>query len=81
MRNVLKTLFPCSHRVDTVLGFFSSRPNWDLFPSPSPTGKCVPSPLGSGVGRTNSLGGEGAGGPISDEGQTLWYSRYKLLCA
>ncbi len=67
MRNVLKTLIPCSHRVDRVLGFFSSRPHWD---PPPPTRRRVcplPSLLGSGVGKTHSLGGDGVGGPISDE--------------
>jgi hypothetical protein len=32
------------HRVDRVLGFFSSRPNWDS-PTPSPADKCAPPPL------------------------------------
>jgi hypothetical protein len=36
-----------------------------------------PFPFGSGGG-TYSLAGEGVGGPNSDEGQTLWYSRYIL---
>jgi hypothetical protein len=31
-------------RVDRVLGFFSSSPNWDS-PTPSPVGECVPPPL------------------------------------
>ena len=35
-----------AHRVDRVLGFFSSRPNWDS-PTPSPAGECVPLTLGS----------------------------------
>jgi hypothetical protein len=34
-------------RVDRVLGFLSSRPNWDS-PTPSPAGKCVPPSFGSG---------------------------------
>jgi hypothetical protein len=45
---------------------FSSRPNWDS-PTPSPAGECVPPPFGSGR-CTHSLGGEGVGGPNSDEG-------------
>ncbi len=42
-----------NRRVDTVLGFFSSRPNWDS-PTPSPVGECAPSPLVQGVGSTHS---------------------------
>jgi hypothetical protein len=30
-----------ANRVDIVLGFFSSRPNWDP-PIPSPAAECVP---------------------------------------
>ncbi len=62
-----------------VQGFFSSLPNWD-FPTPAPAGDCVP-PFGSGW-RTHmhSHAGEEVGGPISDEGQTLWYSRYRYIC-
>ncbi len=37
------------HRVDRVLGFFCSRPNWDS-PTPSPPGECAP-PFGPGGGR------------------------------
>jgi hypothetical protein len=29
-----------THRLDRVLSFFSSRPNWDS-PTPSPTGECA----------------------------------------
>ncbi len=60
-----------------MLGFFSSRPNWDS-PTPLPAGVCAPPPFGSrgGGGGTHSLAGEGKGGPNSTRGQTLWYSRY-----
>jgi hypothetical protein len=43
-----------------VLGFFSSRRNWDS-PTPSPAGECVSAPLVRGGG-THSLAGEGVGG-------------------
>ncbi len=49
------------HRVDKVLGFFSSRPNWDS-PTPSP----LP-PFSSGGGVHARLR-EGVEGPNSDEG-------------
>ncbi len=39
-----------THRVDRVLGFLSSRLNWDLL-APSPAGKCAPR-FGSGGGHT-----------------------------
>jgi hypothetical protein len=71
--NVAGFLGQCaSHRVDRVLSFFSSRPNWDS-PNPSPAGECVP-PFGSGG--TPSRGERGWGVPIPTRGQTLWYSRY-----
>jgi hypothetical protein len=53
------------HRVDRVLGSFSSRPNWDS-PTPSPAGKCAPPPLVPGG--THSLEGEGLGDPNYNEG-------------
>jgi hypothetical protein len=60
-----------SHRVDRVLSFFSSRPNWDS-PTPSHAGECVYSFLLFGSGRrgmAHSLAGEEGGGSlISDEG-------------
>ncbi len=51
-----------SHRVDRVLGFFSSRPNWDsTTPSPWP-GRCVPlPPLWFREGGPHSLAGEVVG--------------------
>ena len=52
--------------VDRVLGFFSSRPNWDS-PTPSPAGECVLPSFGTG-GDTHSLRERGWGGPNSDEG-------------
>jgi hypothetical protein len=48
------------HRVDTVLGFFSSRPNWD-YPTPSPAGERAHCPLVHGGGGTHSLAEEGLG--------------------
>ncbi len=55
------------HRVDRVLGFFFSRPNWAPGPPTlSHTGECLPHPLwsrGGGSGNTR-LGVEG---PNSDE--------------
>jgi hypothetical protein len=61
-----------THRVDSVLGFFSSRPNWDPPPTPSPAGECVPHPFGSGgpggEGDTLACCRGGGDGPNSDEG-------------
>jgi hypothetical protein len=74
---------PPSHRVDRVLGFFSSRPNWRIRtppPSPSRPQASVSPPFGWGVGggryTTHSIAGEWVGGPIPTRGQTFWYSRY-----
>ncbi len=67
-----RDLFGWQHRGDRVLGFFSSRQNWD----PSPAGECF-SPFGSGG--THSLAGGGWGVPIPTWGQTLWYSRYTCI--
>jgi hypothetical protein len=50
------------HRVDWLLGFFSSRPNWDLWPAGECPHLLVP------VGGTHSLAWEGVGSPNSDEG-------------
>jgi hypothetical protein len=56
-----------NNRVDRVLGFFSSHPNWDS-PNPSPADKCVPPPP-FGPGGTQSLVGDWVHGvPYSDEG-------------
>jgi hypothetical protein len=52
------------HRVDRVLGFFSSRPNWDS-PTPLPAGE-FPPPSGQGKGHTRLQ--EWGWGPNSDEG-------------
>jgi hypothetical protein len=72
-------MFSLNHRVDRVVGFLSIRPNWDHPPTLSPAGKCPP-PLGSGVGGTHSLAGEGGGVgvPIWTRGQTLWYCDFHL---
>jgi hypothetical protein len=53
------------HRVDIVLGFFSSRPNWDPHPL-TRRRMCLPPSLASGGG-THSLTGEGVGRSKSDE--------------
>ncbi len=66
MNNVETRVETPSRRVDRVLGFFSSRPNWD-------PQTCVPP--GSGGGHTR-LRERGWGVPIRTRGQTLWYSRY-----
>ncbi len=68
------------HRVDRVLGFFSSRLNWDL-PAPSHAGECV-SPLCFRGGDTLARGRGGGRVPIRTRGQTLWYARYivYVLC-
>ncbi len=61
------TLYNVHHKIDRVLGFFSSRPNLDPPPPhPSPADKCIPSPLIPG-GDTHARG-RGDGGPNSDEG-------------
>ncbi len=57
------------HRVDRVLGFFSSRSNWYTHPTPSPADECFsppPPPFGSG-GDTLACGW-GRGGPNSGKG-------------
>jgi hypothetical protein len=54
------------HRVDRVLGFFSSRPNCDS-PSPSNAGECVPPLLVPGG--THSLAGELGGSGRSQFGR------------
>ncbi len=41
--SLLALLYTVEHRVDRVLGFFSSRPNWKP-PTPSPAGECAPPP-------------------------------------
>ncbi len=58
---------PEIQNVDRVLGFFSSSPNWDS-PTPPPAGECVLPFFGSGGGGYTLTGGEGVGGPNSDEG-------------
>ncbi len=59
------------HRVDRVLGFFSSRPNWDP-PPPHQQVSVSPPPLIPG-GDTLACGKAGGGGPIRTIGQPLWY--------
>jgi hypothetical protein len=52
------------HRVDRVLGLFSSCPNWDPPPPPPPTGESVPPP--SGPWGDALACGAGVGGPNLD---------------
>jgi hypothetical protein len=54
-----------------VIGFFSSRPNWDPL-----TSRRVCSPSGG----TLSLAGEGVGGPNSDEGTDTGTLGIYVLC-
>ncbi len=69
------------HRVDRVLSFFSSRPNWDS-PTPSHASMCVPPPC-SGGEHTRLRERVGGGGvPIRTRGQTLLYSGHiRTLCS
>jgi hypothetical protein len=67
-----------THRVDILLGFFSSRPNWDP-PPPYPQGIVFPL-LWYRKGGTHSLAGERGGVPIPMREQALWYSRYTCMC-
>ncbi len=55
--------FVKDHRVDRVLGLFSSRPNWDS-PAPHPQASVnpPPPPLPWGSGGAQPLVGEGVGG-------------------
>jgi hypothetical protein len=62
--DVLEVTVNLYHRLDRVINFFSSRPNWDS-PTPSPAGKRV-SPLGWG-GVLTRLREREWGGPISSE--------------
>ena len=66
-----------NHRVDRVLGFFSNRQTWDP-PNPLTRRWICPLPLYFRGGDTLACG-RGGGGLNSDQGQTLWYSRY--VCA
>ncbi len=59
-----------SHRVDRVLDFFSSRPNWDN-PTPTPAGECVLSPAlvpWEGGGGNKLASGRGVGGSQFGQG-------------
>jgi hypothetical protein len=63
------------HRVDRVLGFFSSRPNWDS-PMHSLTRRRVFPPSLWFRGRDTRLRESEWGVPIQTRGQTLWYTLY-----
>jgi hypothetical protein len=67
-----------TQRVDRVLGFFSSRPNWDPPPPPHPQAS-VSHFWFRGGGNTLACGRGGGGFPIRTRGQTLWCSRYIKL--
>ncbi len=71
-----RTLERPIHRVDRVLGFFSSRSNWD-YHTPSPASECAPSLVPGGG--TQSLVGEWMGVPIPTRGQILWYSFFAYM--
>ncbi len=62
-----------THRVDIVLGFFSSRPNWDP-PNSSTAGECVTPSLFRGGGGTLACGRGGGGVQIRTMGQKLFPS-------
>ncbi len=64
-------LIGLTNRVDRVLSFFSSRPNWDPHIL-TRRRVCPPLPLVGGGGSREGVGGV----PIRTRGQTLWYSRY-----
>ncbi len=68
-----------THRVYSVPGFLSSRPNW--LPRPL-TSKRVLAPAlrFQGRGTLHTRFREGGGGSqIRTKGQTLWYSRYSII--
>jgi hypothetical protein len=69
------------HRVDRVLGFFSSRPDWNPF-TPLTRRRVCPPLWFRGKGKHTRLREREWGSPNSDEGtDTLWYSRYNCtLC-
>jgi hypothetical protein len=50
VNRIKKSINTTKHRVDSVLGFFSSRPNWSP-PTPSPAGECAPPWFRGGGGR------------------------------
>ncbi len=71
----------CLHRVDRVLSFLSSRPNWDS-PTPSNAGylECTPPPPPPGSEGHTRLG-EGGGVPIPTRGQSdCMAGRQKYYC-
>ncbi len=77
------------HRVYSVPGFLSSRPNW-VPPPPTPHPQASVSPPGS-KGETHSIAGDGVGEPSSNKGtgtlvlyvyynpSTVYYLHYKYL--
>jgi hypothetical protein len=69
-----------SYRVDRVLGFFSSRPNWDHPPHPLDRRRArVCPPFAPGGGGQTRLREKGWEVPIRTRGQTLWYSMYMFM--
>ncbi len=70
--------YDLKHKIDRVLGLFSSRPNWD--PLTSRRSCSSPFWFGGGGGRyTPACGREGGAVPIPTRGRTLWYSRYFVI--
>ncbi len=66
VHHIKEVWIPLSKRVDRVLGFFSSRPNWDALPTPFPEVECAPSLWFQGD--TLAYGRGGGVGSSSDEG-------------
>jgi hypothetical protein len=74
---IINQMLPFWHRVGRVLGFFSSRRNWDS-PTPLAAGGCAPPPLWS-RGEGTLAGERGVGGvPIPTTGEKL--STLPTLC-
>jgi hypothetical protein len=69
--------YSASHRVDRVLGFSSSHPNWNKLSHPLTRRRVCPSTrLAPGGDVHTRLGEMRWGVPIPTRGKTLWYSRY-----
>jgi hypothetical protein len=64
-----------NHRVDRVPGFLSSRPNW-IRPPPHPQAGVAPLWIRGGLTRLREKGWADL---IRMKGQTLWYSRYRII--
>ncbi len=77
----LNQQYAVDHKVDRVLGFSSSRPNWDP-PPPQPAGEfgSPPPPPWVPGGGTHLLGGQGLGGPNTDEGTDTLVKNVHIYC-